>query len=161
MAGRRGAAAQTSAATPIAAGRTVHRLKNPYLDDIAVSSNPGPNLGQRADSSNYSQCSKLQRCGYGARERRQRAFSMRVIRSELPAEAHAATREQDPALGRGSPSGRYKLPESFVGPGPCDGCYHEDRSHESGQAVLTDDRELAPADFGGYSSRMFYCLSVR
>src|SRR5262252_9483714 len=65
MAGRRGAAAQTSAATPIAAGRTVHRLKNPYLDDIAVSSDPGPAPEQRADNSNYCQHSKLQRCGYG------------------------------------------------------------------------------------------------
>src|SRR6516164_3686862 len=77
MAGRKGAAAQTSAATPTAAGRTVHRLKNPYLDNIAVSSDPGRQLGQRADNSIYSQCSKLQRCGYGALERRRRAFSMR------------------------------------------------------------------------------------
>src|SRR5215472_4565509 len=65
MAGRRGAAAQTSAATPIAAGRTVQRLEKPYLDDIAVSSNPDPDLGQRADQSNYSQCSKLQRAAIG------------------------------------------------------------------------------------------------
>src|SRR5215469_4112395 len=91
MAGRTGAVAQTNAATPIAAGRKVQRLKNPYLDDIAVSSDPGPYLEQRADHSIYSQCSKLQPSGYGVRERRQKAF---------------LTRPFDPGAGGGAPSRR-------------------------------------------------------
>jgi hypothetical protein len=48
-----------------------------------------------------------------------------AIRSELPAETHAATREQEPALGRGSAANWPVAPGITCRPGPCDGCYHD------------------------------------